>query len=472
MLAKDKIFREYDLRGVAGEDFDADLAYALGFAVARDIAERRAAETASPPVIAVGNDCRQSAQVMTDALIEGIRCAGVNVLYGGMGPTPQLYYLVYSRELAGGVMVTASHNPPDQNGFKITAGKNPVAGKEIQELKRRIYEYRDHGFPPPAGERGKLESIDARALYLSDLVARSKPRMGPRKIKVVVDGGNGVGGLVGPDLLRALGCEVIELYTNPDGRFPNHDPDPTVVENLAALRARVIAERADLGIGWDGDADRIGVVDERGEPVFADMLLVILGRQLLTEVKKPIILGDVKCSEHMFRDLEARGAQTVMWKTGHSLIKLKMRELQADLGGEIAGHLYFGYRYFGFDDALHGSARLVEILSHAAGPLKSLLEGLPRSYVTPEIRVPVPEEYKHLIGERAKQAFPEYETSGLDGARVKFSKGWGLVRASNTQPILILRFEAESEESLREYRALFEERISRLIAECVPAPMR
>jgi phosphomannomutase/phosphoglucomutase len=342
-------------------------------------------------------------------------------------------------------------------------GQKTLSGADIQDLKRRVHAIAERG---ESAERGVVVPFAAREAYIRELIERSKTFVNPaRKLKVVVDGGNGVGGLVGPEVLRGLGCEVIELYTDPDGRFPNHHPDPTVLENIEELRHRVVAEKADLGIAWDGDADRIGVVDERGEPLFGDMLMIIYGRQLLKEKAKPIIIGDVKCSELLFSDLKNRGAETVMAKTGHSLIKAKLKELHADLAGEMSGHIFFAHRYFGFDDALHSSARLIEIVSHATTTVSGLLADLPKMYSTPEIRVDCPEELKFEVAERAKELFPEFGASTIDGVRIQFPKGWGLVRASNTQPVLVMRFEAESEPLLSEYQAIVEGRIHTLTAE-------
>ncbi len=464
MKVPESIFREYDIRGVVGKELDAPFARSLGRAYASLLraekpevfAERRA------PQVGVGCDCRVSSPELTEALVEGILSGGVSVVHCGMGPTPQLYYSVFSLHLAGGIQVTGSHNPGDQNGFKIMIGEKTLSGDAIQQLKQLVLQpkHSSEGRDVPAAV---LSKFDARNAYIRELISRSASSMNPkRQVRVVVDGGNGVGGLVGPQVLRELGCVVIELYTEPDGRFPNHHPDPTVVENLRDLQAAVVKYQADVGIAWDGDADRIGVVNERGEPIFGDMLLLLYGRRLLAEVERPIIIGDVKCSDLMFADLEARGARTIMWKTGHSLIKSKLQELNAHLAGEMSGHMFFGHRYYGFDDAIHASARLVEIISHAPGKLSDLLADLPPTVSTPEIRRECPEHLKFLISEKAKTAFPGYETITLDGVRVKFPHGWGLVRASNTQPVLVLRFEADSEQHLREYQRIVETKISEL----------
>ena len=462
MIAAEKIFREYDIRGVVGTDFDAALARRLGEAYADIVLEGIFQPVGSEtPVIAVGNDCRLTADEMTGALIEGITSRGVNVLRTGMGPTPQLYFMTLSRKLAGGIQVTASHNPSDQNGFKMMVGSRTLSGPDIQLLKERVMQ----GPKTSASKKGTVDTCDARGEYLKDLIERSAPRMGKRKLKIVADGGNGVGGIVGPDLLRALGCEVIEIFCEPDGRFPNHHPDPTVLENIVELRKRVLEEKADLGISWDGDADRIGVVDERAEPIFGDMLLVIYGRALMKEKPGATVIGDVKCSEHLFQDIERQGGKAVISKTGHSLIKAKLKELHAELAGEMSGHMFFAHRFFGFDDAIHASARLVEILSNTDKQISEMLDGIPKSYSTPEIRVDCPEEIKFQVSEKAKSLFPEYETLTLDGVRVKFADGWGLVRASNTQPALVMRFEATSEVLLNQYQQLVEGRIEKLKAE-------
>jgi len=457
--AVDKIFREYDIRGVVGVDFDAAFARRLGEVYAEIVLEGVfQPKSSTPPVIAVGTDCRLTADELSAALIEGIVSRGIKVIKTGVGPTPQLYYMVIAHKLAGGIQVTASHNPSDQNGFKMMVGPKTLSGPDIQMLKERAFS----SSSASTALKGVVENVDARSEYLSELIARSADRMGKRKLKVVVDGGNGVGGLVGPDLLRALGCEVIELYCEPDGRFPNHHPDPTVLENIVELRKRVISEKADLGIGWDGDADRIGVIDENAEPIWGDMLLAIYARTLLKEVPGATVIGEVKCSEHLYEDIAKHGGVPVISRTGHSLIKAKLKETHAALAGEMSGHMFFAHRYFGFDDAIHASARLVEILSNTDKKISQLLDGIPKSYSTPEIRVDCPEEIKFQVSEGAKSLFSEFETLTIDGVRIKFPNGWGLVRASNTQPALVMRFEATTPELLKEYQGLVEERINKL----------
>ncbi len=462
MLAKDKIFREYDIRGVVDGDFDAAFAQNLGRAYAAKVHDTLGTnpKDRSDLKIGVGIDCRLTGDMLSSALIKGLQEGGVNVVDCGMGPTPQLYYSVVTADLDGGIQVTGSHNPSDQNGFKMMIGKTTLSGDMIQDLRKRLPAVASDSFQPAEGM--KAEEYDARTDYIAELIKRSVSEMGDRKIKVVVDAGNGVGGMVGPDVLRGLGCEVIELYTEPDGNFPNHHPDPTVLENIVDLQKMVVEEGADLGIGYDGDADRIGVVDEKGQPIYGDMLLLIYGKQLLKEVSNPTVIGDVKCSEILFSELSAAGAKTVMSKTGHSLIKAKLKELDAELAGEMSGHIFFAHRYYGFDDAIHASARLVEILSAQSEPLSAQLEGLPPVVSTPELRVDCPDEIKFAVVAKAQQSFPEYEVNTLDGVRISFAKGWGLVRASNTQAALVMRFEAESEQDLNQYQQLVESRIEEI----------
>ena len=447
------IFRENDIRGVVGVHLTLDFAYALGKgfgALARNAGKNR---------IGIGWDCRLSSEEYAGALAEGMSVQGIDTVLTGIGPTPQLYYAIFSEDLGGGIQVTGSHNPADMNGFKMCLGTETLSGAGIQELyKLVVAECEKDG-----GElRGTISSLSMREKYTAMLIDNCRSHMGLRPLRVVVDAGNGVGGLVGPAVLRGLGVDVIELFCEPDGRFPNHHPDPTELHNIETLAARVVEEKADFGIGWDGDADRIGVVDETGAPIFGDMLLLLFSRALMAEIPQPTIIGDVKCSSILFDDLKRRGARPIMWKTGHSLIKAKLREEKADLAGEMSGHIFFKHRYFGFDDALYATARFCEVVSHASGPVSGLLADLPRMESTPEIRVDCPDDIKFKIAERAKEAFAEYPVDTTDGARVTFPAGWGLVRASNTQPVLVLRFEAETKEALESYQQLFVAKIEEI----------
>lgn len=444
------IFREYDIRGTVDTELTPEFARILGRAYATLAIENNCNR------IGVGHDCRLSSPAYAQALAEGIADEGLDVVMSGMGPTPQLYFSVFSNDLGGGIQVTGSHNPPDMNGFKILLGKKTLSGSQIQDLKVRCEKVLKK---PTASKRGTISSIEVSNTYIEYLINNSKAHIGSRRLKVVVDGGNGVGGMIGPEVLRGLGVEVIELFCEPDGRFPNHHPDPTVLKNIQDLIAAVKKHKADFGIGWDGDADRIGVVDENGEPVFGDMLLLIYGRAILKEKPGATIIGDVKCSSSLFDDLKKRGANAIMWKTGHSLIKGKLLETHGELAGEMSGHIFFKHRFFGFDDALYASSRLVEIMSSHTGTLSSLLNDLTPMVSTPEMRVDCPEEIKFKIALEAQAAFKEFKVDTIDGVRVTFDHGWGLVRASNTQPVLVMRFEATTPALLESYKNTVLERI-------------
>lgn len=447
------IFREYDIRGMVGSELSPEFARILGRAYGTLASEHGLNR------IAVGHDCRLSSPAYAQALAEGLAEEGLDVVLTGMGPTPQLYYAVFTNDCGGGIQVTGSHNPPDMNGFKILLGKQTLSGADIQNLRSRCEHVLSHA---PRSARGTISTLDVQESYINNLIENSRSHMGARKLKVVVDAGNGVGGMVGPAVLRGLGVEVIELYCDPDGRFPNHHPDPTELKNITDLVAAVKQNGADFGIGWDGDADRIGVVDEKGAPIFGDMLLLIYGRAILSEKPAATIIGDVKCSSQLFDDLKARGANAIMWKTGHSLIKGKLKETNGDLAGEMSGHIFFKHRYYGFDDALYASCRLVEIASKHSGPISSLLAGLAPVISTPEIRVDCPEKIKFQIAQEAQSAFKEFKVDTIDGVRITFPHGWGLVRASNTQPVLVMRFEATTPELLESYKTLVVERIEEI----------
>jgi phosphomannomutase/phosphoglucomutase len=361
-------------------------------------------------------------------------------------------------------MITGSHNPPEFNGLKISVGQETLYGEKIQDI-RRIIERGD--VTQGTGTTERYEIIPKYREYLR----KGFPTLG--RIKVVVDAGNGTAGLVAPHIMGDLGCEVIELYCEPDGNFPNHHPDPVVMENIKDLIETVVSSRADIGIGYDGDADRIGVVSDKGEVVWGDRLMIIFARDIIETQKskgiaeKPIIVGEVKSSQVMYEEIERLGGTPIMWKAGHSLIKRKMKETGALLGGEMSGHVCFADRYFGYDDAIYTSLRLLEILSKNGSPysIGRLLSGLPRSFSTPEIRFACPDEVKFKIVQRAKEVFKDYPLYDIDGIRINFEKGWGLIRASNTQPALVLRFEATDENSLREIREFVEGKLNAVIAE-------
>ncbi len=448
------VFREYDIRGFVDIDLSEDFAYLLGRAYATLAKENNKNN------IAIGFDCRLSSPPYSEALARGLSDEGIDATIIGMGPTPQVYYATFAYDFGGGIQITGSHNPSDMNGFKICLGTATLSGEQIQDLRKRCEALIN--VEPSARGKGRIERREILEDYTQYMIENCKSHMGGRRLKVVVDAGNGVGGMVGPKVLRALGCEVIELYCDPDGRFPNHHPDPTVMENIKELIQKVKETGADVGIGWDGDADRIGAVDENGKVIFGDMLLLIFGRAVLESTPGATIIGDVKCSSLLFDDLKKRGGNPIMWKTGHSLIKNKLRETNADLGGEMSGHIFFKHRFFGFDDAIYASARLVEILSHTDKKTSELLADLPKMVSTPEIRADCPEEIKFKIPELAKRAFDGYKVDTTDGARIQFEKGWGLIRASNTQPVLVMRFEAETPALLEEYQNIVNRKLTEI----------
>ncbi|MCB0328735.1 MAG: phosphomannomutase/phosphoglucomutase [Bdellovibrionales bacterium] len=448
-------FREYDIRGVVDEDLSPEFARLLGRTYSLWLGDD------SKLPVSIGYDCRLSSPAYAQALAEGISSTGREVQLLGMGPTPQVYFSLYQRELAGGIQVTGSHNPSNMNGFKICKGKSTISGSAIQELYQGMKKAQNDKIDPRPELIKEAPLLEQYITYLADNI---KPHLGSRKLKVVVDAGNGVGGIVGPEMLKRLGIEVVELYCDPDGNFPNHHPDPTEMENIVDLKAAVLREKADCGIGWDGDGDRIGVVDEKGEIVFGDMLLLLYGRALIEEVQHPTIIGDVKCSSRLFNALKEAGATPIMWKTGHSLIKQKLYSENAALAGEMSGHMFFKHRFFGFDDALYATGRFVELLSKTDKQVSELLTDLPPAVSTPEIRVECPDEKKFEVPKAAEKVFANYTIDLTDGVRVEFEKGWGLVRASNTQPALVMRFEAETEELLKEYQKTMTDGVNEILA--------
>jgi phosphomannomutase/phosphoglucomutase len=442
------IFRQYDIRGVVDEELTAPLVHAVGRALATT-ARRRLDTT---PRLAVGRDNRPSGELLARAVRDGIAQAGGVAVDVGILPTPALYLALHQLDVDGGVQVTGSHNPPEFNGLKMVVGGATLYGEDIQELRRMIEED-----DLDAGH-GRLEA-DHSVLgrYVDAIVDRNGPIARP--VKVVVDCGNGVVSLVASAVLTGIGADVVPLFCESDGTFPNHHPDPTVPEYLEALQAAVTEHDAELGIAFDGDGDRIGAVTEDGAIVWGDQLLVLLGRDL-AERQGPghPVIFDVKCSDVLANALRASGLEPVIWKTGHSLIKAKMKETGAPLAGEMSGHMFFGGDYYGFDDALFAAARLLNYMSRRDGPLSRLLSDLPTTYATPELRVPCPDDRKFSVVEAAAQHFARrYDVLTLDGARVSFPDGWGLVRASNTQPVLVMRFEATDRDALAAYRGELEE---------------
>lgn len=437
-----EVFREYDVRGIVDRDLTFDFVYDLGRAVAT-YARRRGVKT-----MTLGRDCRLSSEVYHEAIRKGVNASGVHVIDIGLCATPLLYFSIRHLHADGGIMVTGSHNPPEFNGFKICIGPDTIYGEDIQDL-RKIMEGGQY-----ATGAGTWRAEDIAEPYENYLYANVK--IG-RRLKIIVDGGNGVGGLFALPLFKRWGFEVTDIYCDPDGRFPHHFPDPTIPENLKELISLVREKKADVGIAYDGDADRIGVITDQGEILWGDVLLLFFARFILRENPGAAIIGEVKCSQKLYDDIESHGGRPIMWKAGHSLIKGKMKEERALLAGEMSGHLFFADRYFGYDDAIYASARLLEILSLSDEKISEILADVPRTFTTPEIRVDCPDVIKFQVVRDAKAHFEkEYPIIDIDGVRIPFADGWGLIRASNTQPALVLRFEAFTEERLRAIKDMIE----------------
>ena len=440
------IFREYDIRGIADEDLTDDVVERIGKAYGSTMLRK------GHRLISVGRDVRLSSERIKDALIGGILSTGVNVIDVGVVPTPVLYFSIVHLETDGAVMVTGSHNPIEFNGLKMNEGLLSLYGEQIQNLRKMIESV---DFEDGNGRLTSTEIIPAYQKMIEERITIRKP------FKIVIDAGNGTAGPVAPDVFERLGCKVVRLYCEPDGRFPNHLPDPTVLKYVKDLKEKVIAEEADIGLGYDGDSDRIGVIDERGNVVFADQLLALLAKDVLATNPGGVILFDVKCSQMLPEVIEKAGGKPLMWKTGHSLIKKKLKETGAPLAGEMSGHIFFEDGYFGFDDGIYVSFRLMQYLSTQEKSLGELVDELPKFVSTPEIRIGCPDEDKFDVVRRITEDFKKsYEVIDIDGARVLFGDGWGLVRASNTQPILVLRFEAKTEQRLEEIRRVFREKLS------------
>jgi phosphomannomutase/phosphomannomutase/phosphoglucomutase len=450
------IFREYDIRGVVNKDFDSEFAGHLGRAYITYLAREAGINS---PTVTIGHDARLSSPEIVKSLAAGMMKSGANVIHLGLVTSPISYFSTFTLpEVKGGIMVTGSHNPPDYNGFKISVGKSTIFGAEIKKL-QMIIEKGDY-----VEGSGSEEKFDIFPGYLE----RYKKEFGElRAIPVVLDCGNGAGGIIARRLYEAVGLKPTILFEEPDGTFPNHHPDPTVEENLHDLITEVRRQGARVGIGFDGDADRIGVVDDQGQMIYGDELIALCSRGILAERKGEKIIGDVKCSDRLFDYVARHGGVPIMWKTGHSLIKEKIKTENAPFGGELSGHIFFADRNYGYDDALYAGLRVVEILSKTGKTIRELLSDLPKAFNTPEIRIDTTEEKKHAIVARLKESFQpdskEYKVNLIDGIRVSFPEGWALARASNTQPVLVLRFEASSPEALARIRSRFEEIVNPLL---------
>ena len=441
-MPKQSIFREYDIRGIADQDLPDELLELLGKALATYLIRH------SGYNIVLGRDCRLSGPRIHAALLKGLLAAGAHVSDVGVVPTPVLYYAAVHFKADGAIMITGSHNPPEFNGFKIVCGSSSLHGDQIQQIYKLI-----QGADFEKGQ-GTIKDLDAVTPYVDEISSQFRFE---RKIKVVFDAGNGTAGPVLSLLAKKLNLDVTELFYAVDGHFPHHHPDPAIPENLKPLIEAVKAQSAELGLAFYGDADRIGVVDENGAAIFGDMLLLIFGREILIRKPGSTVIGEVKCSQTMYDKLKEFGGNPIMFRTGHSLIKAKMKEERAELAGEMSGHIFFGDRYYGYDDAIYTACRLLEIVAKSGKPLSAELAGIPKPVSTPEIRVPCPDDKKFTVVKKVtEQARKDYATVEIDGVRVVFDGGWGLVRASHTQPALAMRFEATNDSLLKKYRTYLE----------------
>ncbi|MBT3445598.1 phosphomannomutase/phosphoglucomutase [bacterium] len=445
------IFREYDIRGIADSDLSDEVVGNIGFSFASMLIENGLS------TISIGRDCRKSSERIFKVLSEALLKSGINVVDLGMITTPVLYFSLYGLKVDGGIMITASHNPSDYNGFKAAIGKNVLSSEQIQDLKERILV----GKYVSLEVRGSLNEFDIIQDYKEDILKSINIK---RRIRVGVDCANTPIGLFAKDILVSAGCEVYELFPEPDGDFPNHHPDPSVKENLVDLINLVRKESLDLGISFDGDADRIGIVDEKGDFIYSDMVLLLLARAVLAERPGSKIIGEVKCSKNLFDDIHNNGGLPIMWKTGHSNIKRKIKEESAPLAGELSGHIFFADKHHGFDDALYAALRFIEVVSSQSKALSSMLSNVPKMYSTPEIRIDFPEKEKFQFIEEFKELMrkdidKEAKVITVDGIRVETANGWALVRASNTQPALTIRFEADSELNLNTLKKEIEKKL-------------
>jgi phosphomannomutase / phosphoglucomutase len=452
-MIDERIFRQYDIRGIWGKDLTAEVAELIGRALGTYAARMSGKKNLS---LTVGRDVRLSSGPIAESLIRGMVSTGAGVIDIGECPTPVQYFSLYHLQADGGVMITGSHNPPEYNGFKMSIGRETIYGDAIQEIRRII---RGGSFAEGPGRTRRQPVTQDYAGYLS------RDGADLSGLKVVLDAGNGTAGLVAPGIVEGLGAEVTRLFCEPDGNFPHHHPDPVIEKNLKSMIETVKDVNAHLGVAYDGDADRLGVVDSTGDVIWGDRLMIVFSRDILRTSPGAKIIGEVKCSQVMYDDIERNGGRAIMWKTGHSLIKKKMREEKALLAGEMSGHIFFADRYFGYDDAIYATLRLLEIIKKNGPPYRvgRLLEGLPQVFSTPEIRMDCDDSLKFGVVEKIREVFSGYDVNTIDGARINFGDGWALVRASNTQPALVLRFEATSRDALGRIRSFVEGKLADIL---------
>ena len=440
------IFRQYDIRGIVGKDLTPEIVRTLGKGIGTMLQQQGGKR------MTVGWDARLSSPEYRDAITEGLISTGIDVIQLGMCPTPAFYFSIHQLQVDGGVMITGSHNPPEFNGFKINVGAESIYGDKIQDLYTLIEK---EIFMQGEGTVKEYNIISDYKEYLKTAIELDRP------LRVALDAGNGTAGLVAPEIFKYHSCVVYELYSEPDGNFPNHHPDPTVPEFIQALKEKVLEKNLDFGVAFDGDSDRIGVVDNLGNIIWGDELMIIFSRSILKRNPGAAIIAEVKSSQKLYDDIAKNGGRPIMWKTGHSLIKAKMKEEGALLAGEMSGHIFFNDRYFGFDDAIYAALRLAEIVSSGDQLLDKYLSDLPTTFSTPEIRFNTPDEKKFEVVRKAQEYFKAagYDVNDIDGVRLNMGDGWGLLRASNTQPVLVMRFEAQSQERLEEIRDLVESKL-------------
>lgn len=453
MKIKPEIFRQYDIRGVVDKDLTPDTVESIGKGIGTYFRQNEKRE------VALGRDCRLSSPVFAEALSRGLLSTGCKLINLGIIPTPLLYFTLHHKKTEAGVIVTGSHNPPEYNGFKVMIGEETLYGKAIQDIFTIIQE--NKFIEEESTSKKEYNIVQEYQDFVVNNISLEK------KLKIVVDAGNGTAGVVAVPIFKKMGCEVVDLYCEMDGTFPNHHPDPTLPEALEDLIKKVKESKADLGVAYDGDGDRIGAIDDRGNIIWGDQLMVFFSRDILPSNPGAPVISEVKASKVLYDEIEKLGGRPIMWKTGHSLIKKKIKEEKALLAGEMSGHIFFADRYFGFDDAIYSSARLLELLSRSGKKLSQMFSELPKTYHTPEIRVYASDEVKFKIVEEVKKELSQkYPIIDIDGVRAIFPRGWGLVRASNTQEMLVLRFEGDTEEALEaietEMRQVVENAIKRL----------
>jgi len=449
------IFKAYDIRGIIDETLDSTITYQIGQAVGSEVIAN------GGDSIVIGRDGRLSGPMLAETLSNGLRAAGVNVIDIGVAPSPVVYYSSYSKGIPSCVAITGSHNPPNYNGFKMVVDGITLSAERIQDLKQRIL---GNDFIQGEGSYAQEEIIDN---YIDRIISDVKPK---RNMKIVIDCGNGVAGATAPQVFKRIGCEVIELFSEVDGTFPNHHPDPSQIENLQDLIHAVKQHDAELGLAFDGDGDRLGVVTENGEVVWPDRQMILFARDILSRNPGSEIIYDVKCTRNLPAEIEAAGGKATMWRTGHSFIKAKLKESGAAIAGEMSGHIFFKERWFGFDDGVYAGARLIELLSKLDETPQAVFDALPNSINTPELRIEFEEGEHYQFMNKLKEVaeFDDASVSKIDGLRVDYADGFGLIRPSNTTPILVLRFEADTESALARIKHDFKAAIHKIDLELTP----